>query len=141
MVEKQQPTVLYVEDEPVNVMLMRVLFERRPHLRLEVAMSFQEAERLALLLQPVLLLLDLRLPDGHGAALLMRLRERPGWEALPAVAVTAETDFDPRGTGFLEVWRKPLNTSRLLDRLDELLAAGLHGSAQPLSIPEGQPVP
>gem|GEM_PF-4012166 len=41
-------------------------------------------------LYPVLLLLDLRLPDGDGRALLPMLRRIPGCETAPAVAVTAE---------------------------------------------------
>jgi len=48
----------------------------------------------------VLLLLDLRLPDGDGIALLPMLRHIPGCETAPAVAVTAEIDVELRGSGF-----------------------------------------
>ena len=86
--------VLYVEDNAVNVLIMEALFERRPGLRLVVAGTLAEALAEALEqacdLYPVLLLLDLRLPDGDGRALLPMLRRIPGCETAPAVAVTAE---------------------------------------------------
>lgn len=113
--------VFYVEDEPVNVLLMRMLFELRPQLRLEVATSGKQALAMARELQPALLLLDLRLPDCIGSQLLPLLRRQPGWEQLPAVAVTAESAFEAAGSSFLEVWRKPLDMRRVLARLDELL--------------------
>lgn len=118
---RDDKVVLYVEDEPVNVLLMRMMFERRPHLRLEVATTGQQALRMAADLHPALLLLDLRLPDCHGLQLLPMLRRFPGWHDLPAVAVTAESQFDVAGTGFLETWRKPMDLRRALARLDDLL--------------------
>ena len=86
--------VLYVEDNAVNVLIMEALFERRPGLRLVVACTLAEALAEALEqacdLYPVWLLLDLRLPDGDGRALLPILRRVPGCETAPAVEVTAE---------------------------------------------------
>lgn len=113
--------VLYVEDNPVNVQLMLALFECRPHLNLAVAEDGHQALHLATRLKPSLLLLDLRLPDCHGAALLRQLRHFDGWADIPAVAVTAEFGFQAPGTGFCEVWAKPLNIAFVLERLDHLL--------------------
>jgi CheY-like chemotaxis protein len=110
--------VLYVEDHPTNVQLMRALFKRRPQLELVIATNAQEAHRAAEKLRPSLLLLDLRLPDCHGADLLEQLRQREGWDAIPAVAVTAEPAFATEGTGFCEIWRKPLDLAFVLGRLD-----------------------
>ena len=112
---------LYVEDEPINVMLMQALFERRPQWELVVATTGEEARRLPADLMPSLLMLDLRLPDCHGTQLLPELRRRPGWHIPPAVAVTAEYGFEAAGTGFDEVWAKPLDLAAVLTRLDQLL--------------------
>ena len=120
-----QRVVLYVEDEPVNVLLMRMLFERRPSLHLEVATTGQQALAMAPQLQPALLLLDLNLPDCHGTQLLPLLRRHPGWQDLPAVAVTAESRFQPLDGAFQEVWRKPLDLRRALARLDEMLGPSM----------------
>ena len=113
--------VFYVEDESINVLLMRTLFELRPQLRLEVATSGQQALAMAKEIRPALLLLDLRLPDCFGADLLSLLRRQPGWRDVPAVAVTAEAAFTAGGSGFQEVWRKPLELRRVLAGLVQLL--------------------
>ena len=113
-------TVLYVEDHPVNALLMAAIFERRPQLELLIASHGEEAMQLAEGLRPVLLLLDLGLPDCHGAQLLGRLRTLAGLETPPAIAVTADAGFQIEGTGFCELWSKPLHLEHVLARLDTL---------------------
>lgn len=129
--------VLYVEDHPVNALLMSAIFERRPQLELVLAASAAEAVPLAAGLNPALLLLDLGLPDGHGSELLRRLRQVPGCATVPAVAVTAQSDFPLEGTSFCELWPKPLYLDHVLARLDALTAprpaAELPPSAQPFT--------
>ena len=114
--------VLYVEDHPVNVLLMQTVFELRPELQLVVAIDGSSAMATTTHLKPSLLLLDLRLPDCHGTELLERMRRVPGWEEIPAVAVTAEAEFMPTGTSFCDVWHKPLRVPTLLTRLDRMIA-------------------
>lgn len=115
--------VLYVEDHPTNVHLMQAIFKRRPELELVVAVDGASARRIAETLRPCLLLLDLRLPDCHGRELLAELRRREGYADIPAVAVTAEPGFDIEGTGFIEVWPKPIDLNFVLERLDTLAPA------------------
>jgi len=129
-------SVLYVEDHPVNAMLMGALFERRPQLRLVVATTGEEAVCCASGLNPLLLLVDLRLPDCHGAQLLDVLRLIPGCEDAPAVAVTADGDYDLRGTGFVELWAKPMDLDQVLRRLDALVGP----APQPAAAAAGSPV-
>jgi CheY-like chemotaxis protein len=114
--------VLYVEDHPVNVLLMQTVFELRPELELVVATDGQSAMATTTHLLPSLLLLDLRLPDCHGTELLERMRQVPGWGGIPAIAVTAEAEFMPAGTSFCDVWHKPLRVPTLLTRLDRMIA-------------------
>ncbi len=114
--------VLYVEDHPVNVLLMQTVFELRPELDLVVAIDGSSAMATTAHLKPSLLLLDLRLPDCHGTELLERMRRVPGWAEIPAVAVTAEAEFMPAGTSFCDVWHKPLRVPTLLARLDRMIA-------------------
>ncbi len=122
-------TVLYVEDHPVNALLMAAILERRAEIELVVATTGEEALCLAAGLRPVLLLLDLGLPDGHGSRLLGRLRALPGCETVPAVAVTADVGFAIEGWGFCELWPKPLAVDDVLARLDALV--GTRPSAPP----------
>jgi CheY-like chemotaxis protein len=118
-----------VEDHPVNVLLMQTVFELRPELELVVAVDGASAMEAAHGMQPALLLLDLRLPDCHGTELLERMRAIPGWEAIPAIAVTAEAEFIPDGTTFCDVWHKPLRVPTLLARLDRVLAPSAKAGA------------
>ena len=113
--------VLYVEDHPVNVALMWTVFEHRPELELVIVLDGAAAMAVTQHLRPALLLLDLRLPDCHGTELLARMRSVPGWERIPAIAVTAELEFDPAGTDFMDVWHKPLRVPTLLARLNRVL--------------------
>lgn len=115
-------TVLYVEDHPVNVLLMQALFAKRPELKLVVALDGGEALTLAEEERPELLLLDLCLPDCHGADLLQRLRQMAHLRDVPAVAVTAETVTDLTAQGFRDIWHKPLDMRSTLMRLDWILA-------------------
>ncbi|HEX5632206.1 MAG TPA: response regulator [Gemmatimonadales bacterium] len=114
-------TVLYVEDHPVNALLMQALFAKRPAWHLVVATTGEAGWEAALADPPVLLLLDLHLPDCHGAELLARLRTVPALADVPAVAVTADVTRDVRCDGFLELWRKPMDVPATLARLDALL--------------------
>ena len=129
----QRQQVLYVEDEPVNALLMRALFERIAEADLVVADCGAQALLAARELHPALLLLDLRLPDMHGSELLTRLRAIPGCERPRAIAVSAECDFVLAGSGFDELWLKPLDVRVMIERIDSLLAAARHDTA--LSMP------
>jgi|GEM_PF-1149772 len=124
-------SVLYVEDSPLNVIVMEAMFEQRRDLRLHVAEAGMPAWRMSARLQPSLLLVDLNLPDCHGSELLKLLRMRRGWSRVPAIAVTADSDFDALGAGFQEMWAKPLDVRRTLARLAELLPPNksVHGPA------------
>lgn len=127
--------VLYAEDEPVNVLLMQALFDYRPQLSLVIATCGTDALEMARVRPPALLLLDLHLPDCHGTELLRRLRRVPGCAGAPAVAVTADRNFDPAGSGFDEVWLKPFLLFRTLARIDRFL--GLQQSSPAPQRPEG----
>jgi CheY-like chemotaxis protein len=132
---KMLPVVLYVEDQPVNVLLMQSLFERLGCAELLVAHSGAECLRLVRSWQPTLLLLDIGLPDCTGIELLEALRRLPGGAETPAVAVTAEPAFDIQGTGFAEMWEKPLDLPRVLSRLRQLLERpGPHPDLPPASL-------
>lgn len=135
--------VLYVEDHPVNVLLMQALFTRRPRARLTVATTGEAGMQAALAVPPDLLLLDLRLPDCHGSELLQRLRKLPGLAEVPAVAVTAEDTRDLGAAGFIEIWHKPMDMHATLLRLDRLLArcgsSEREGSGTARRHPAGRP--
>ena len=118
--------VLYVEDDPVNAMLMQGILELKPGCRLQVARSGAEARRLAGQSHFDLLLCDLHLPDVGGGELLSQLRAAGLAESVPALLVTAESEFVAaqlaRHHGFSGHWTKPLDVAETLRSLDHWLA-------------------
>jgi len=113
--------VLYVENQPVNVLLMEAIFQRRPNYQLVVANDGASGLEAARGFKADLLLLDIGLPDCRGTELLCRIRKLPGWKTVPAVAVTAKHGFDLDGTTFAERWAKPMDIRQALHDLDRLL--------------------
>jgi|ERR1043165_1895411 CheY-like chemotaxis protein len=83
-------TVLYVEDNPVNRVLVEAIFESRPRTRLVtvscggVGLEFAKQHR------PDLILLDLNLPDMDGEEYLAELRGDPSTADLCVVIVSAD---------------------------------------------------
>lgn len=119
--------VLYVEDDPVNAMLMQGIVELRPGCRLRVARSGAEAMAAVAEGGVDLLLCDLRLPDVAGDALLGQLRTAGLPAAVPALLVTAESEAVAaelaRAGGFDGHWTKPLDVAATLRSLERWLTA------------------
>ena len=120
-------TVLYVEDNPSNITLVRRVLARRPHVRLVVVQDGGEAIEVAQQLVPDLVLLDLHLPGMHGAGILSLLRasDDDRLRKVPIVVVTADLTvgnerrmLEAGATSFLP---KPLDVHRLLAVVDEQL--------------------
>ncbi len=81
--------VLYVEDNPVNVMLMEGVLQRLPGLHLHCATDGPSGLAAAAALRPHLILLDLALPGLSGHQVLQRLRASAATAAIPCIAVSA----------------------------------------------------
>jgi CheY-like chemotaxis protein len=113
--------VLYVEDQAVNVLLMKAVFGRRPDYELVVAADGASGLQAAAQIRPELLMLDIGLPDCDGGDLLRQLRQIDSCRDVPAVAVTADHLYDIAGSSFCERWNKPVPVADMLSRLDRFL--------------------
>src|SRR5256885_29089 len=82
--------VLYIEDEPANVILVERTLHRRPALRLLHAGTGEEGLDLARSQLPRLILLDLNLPGIDGAEVLRRLQQEPVTANIPVVIISAD---------------------------------------------------
>jgi CheY-like chemotaxis protein len=122
--------VLYVEDNPVNALLMRAMLARLPDIQLECAEEPLQAIELARSLHPQLLLLDVELPGIDGLELLQRLRADESMRAIPAIAVSAGAmPGDIRkalDAGFAAYLTKPLELGELLQAVRRHLPDGHH---------------
>lgn len=120
--------VLYIEDEPVNVLLMQAFFDALPDhaLRLHVATTGAAGISCAREGLPDLILLDMHLPDIDGHAVLRHLRADPATARIPVIAVTADAlpeQVDRAiGAGCEAHWAKPLDFGRVRDDLDRRFA-------------------
>jgi len=119
------PVVLYIEDNPVNLLLMESMFERLPGLLLRTASDPAQGLAEATTSPPDLVLLDIQLPGMDGFALLQHLRDHPRTRHVPVIAVSADAmpDSVHRGqaAGFADYLTKPVE----LDRLAEAVRAAL----------------
>jgi signal transduction histidine kinase/CheY-like chemotaxis protein len=105
--------VLYVEDNPVNVLLVEQLLARWPQIGLVHAEDSHAGLELARRLRPDLVLLDMHLPDMSGLQVLAALRSDPATASLGVVALSASAEADDmqraREAGAIEYWTKPLD--------------------------------
>lgn len=115
--------VLLVEDNASNRALLETLFERRPHWRLSPASSLGEARQQLSRQMFDAVLLDLRLPDGDGASLLL---EAPlNDHRIPVLVLSADATEASKqrllalgARGFLT---KPLDMRAFFGELDRCL--------------------
>jgi PAS domain S-box-containing protein len=85
-----QHTVLYIEDQDLNLRLVERILSAHPQYRLLTAQEGGIGLRLAHEQLPDLILLDLNLPDMSGDEVLHRLKSDPAVRHIPVVMVSAD---------------------------------------------------
>ncbi len=121
--------LLYIEDNPVNALLLRELLADRPGVELQVADTGHAGVLRARDWQPALILVDMQLPDIDGHAVLRALRADPATAAIRCVVLSANATPDDRqaalAAGFVQYWTKPIEFDRFLHDLSVLLGRAL----------------
>jgi PAS domain S-box-containing protein len=82
--------VLYIEDHPANVELIKQALGQAGQIELLSANRGDVGLRLAAQRQPDLILLDLHLPDAPGESVLARLKQDPRTSSIPVVVLSAD---------------------------------------------------
>jgi CheY-like chemotaxis protein/anti-sigma regulatory factor (Ser/Thr protein kinase) len=125
-------TLLYVEDNQVNVLLVEELVRSVGGLAIVSEASGAAGLERAATLRPDLVLIDLQLPDFDGYEVLRRLRADVRTRAIPCVAVSANAlpEDVERGlaSGFVDYWTKPIDFAVFVAALRRLFPA-LGGAA------------
>lgn len=119
-------TILHIEDNVANLKLVERVVSQRPNLKVVGAMQGRLGLELARQHHPVLVLLDLHLPDMVGDELLQRLRDDPSTASIPVIIVSADaTPGQIRrllSAGAAHYLTKPIDVTELLRLLDEVCA-------------------
>lgn len=114
-------SVLCVEDNEVNMLLVEQLLRQWPGLQMLKAVDGREALALAREHRPSLVLLDMCLPDMDGLQVLQALRADPLTRELPVVVLSADAALQDqqraRQAGALDYWTKPLDFQQFRARL------------------------
>jgi len=128
-------TLLYVEDNPANLMLIEQLVARRTDMRLLSARDGNLGIQLARAHQPEVILMDINLPGISGIEALRILRDDPATAHIPVVALSANAmprDVE-RGlqAGFFRYLTKPIKVNEFMHTLDGALEFARQTAGQP----------
>jgi CheY-like chemotaxis protein len=117
--------VLYIEDNPSNLKLVRKMLASRGDLALIDAHDAESGLEIARRERPQLILMDINLPGMDGFAALRQLREDPATAAIPVIAVTANAmrrDIErSQAAGFAAYLTKPLDFGAFIATIDRCL--------------------
>ena len=124
--DPQGRSLLCVEDNPANLMLVEKLMARRPDIRLLTARDGARGIEIARAERPDVILMDINLPGINGIQALAILAQFPETRAIPVIAVSANAmprDIE-RGleAGFFRYLTKPIKVNEFMDTLDTALA-------------------
>jgi hypothetical protein len=116
--------VLCVEDNAVNLQLVRELLALRPQMLLHTTENGLDAVALAPAIVPDLVLLDMHLPDIDGSEVMRRLRAEVTLARTRFIALSANAmpDHVSRAlrSGFDDYWTKPIDFVQFLGSLDRM---------------------
>lgn len=119
--------VLHVEDNLANLRLVEKVLAQRAGIEVIPAMFGRLGLELAREHRPVIVLLDLHLPDMSGEDVLKRLRDDPDTASIPVVIVSADATpgqvrrlLNCGAAGYLT---KPIDVRELLRLVDEAVEA------------------
>jgi len=121
----QLRTLLYIEDNPANLMLVEDLIARRPDIRLLSAMDGTRGIEIAHASRPDVILMDINLPGISGIQALKILRADPATAHIPVIALSANAipNDIAKGlaAGFFRYLTKPIKVNEFMDTLDVAL--------------------
>jgi two-component system, cell cycle response regulator DivK len=118
-------TILYVEDNPDNRLLVRRILLSEDYSLLE-ATDAMDALNVLKTVQPDLILIDINMPDMDGYTLTAKIKSMPGFERVPILAVTAnvmrgdkEKTLEAGCDGYIQ---KPLDIEQLTREIERFIS-------------------
>lgn len=122
-------SMLYVDDNEDNILLMRQVIRLRPHIELRVATTGTAGLDSAAAEPPTLILLDQHMPDLLGSDVITRLKESSA-AAIPVVLFSADPALAREATawGADAFLAKPFELKQLLQVIDQFCPEHSAGS-------------
>lgn len=118
-------TILYVEDNPDNRLLVRRILLSEDYSLLE-ATNAADALNVLETAHPDLILMDINMPDMDGYTLTAKIKSLPGFERVPILAVTAnvmrgdkEKTLEAGCDGYIQ---KPLDIEQLTREIEKFIS-------------------
>jgi CheY-like chemotaxis protein len=128
--------LLYIEDNPANMILVEQLVARRPDLRLLTAVNGTLGIELARTALPDVILMDINLPGISGIEALRILHADPATAHIPVVALSANAMLRDINmgiqAGFFRYLTKPIRVGEFMKTLNVALEFAEEQAAQPL---------
>jgi len=120
--------LLYIEDNPLNLRLIREVVKESAHWELASAETGHEGIAKAIELRPEMIFLDVHLPDLNGDKVLVQLRRDPALDGTFIAMLTADAMGDGasqfRNLGADTFLTKPIDIPAILDLLEEVATRG-----------------
>lgn len=128
-------TILYVEDNPANLLLIEEIMAPYPDIVLLSARDGYSGIELARIVQPDLVLMDINLPGISGVEVLKILAKDPITTHIPVIALSANAiprDIeDGLKAGFFRYLTKPIKINEFMNTLNLALEFGDRTSNSP----------
>ena len=120
-------TVLYIEDNPIDMQLMKIIMQNNfPNVNLLVASDAKMGMELANTQSPNIIILDIRLPGLNGLELLKQLKKSPKTQNINIIALTAEATQknieDGLSAGFYAYLTKPVDLNMVTETINRASA-------------------
>ena len=116
--------VLIIDDQPQSTRLLEQILQEHGKYRVFSAQGGQEGIALVARRHPDLIVLDLRMPEMDGFAVLEDLKSRPETAEIPVVIVTGESDLAPdereKLTNLEVIYKTDLNQENYQAFIDEV---------------------
>jgi two-component system cell cycle response regulator DivK len=123
-------TILYVEDNPDNRLLVKRILMAEDYSLLE-AIDGRDALNVLKTARPDLILMDINMPDMDGYTLTAKIKSLPGFERVPILALTAnvmrgdkEKTLEAGCDGYIQ---KPLDIDQLTREIEKFLTRRSNG--------------
>jgi len=124
-----KPTILVIDDDTAIHGLVRRLFDKHP-VEVAVARNGEEGMRMARVLDPRVITLDVVMEGADGWEILRRLKADPKLSRIPVILLSIlDNHGDPRGFLAEEVFTKPVDIDRLSGAILRHAASGRAQSA------------